>query len=412
MVEIKPLTSKPKIDSKSTRECRLEVQTLGNFLVKNCGNHLSESASRSQKVWDLFKYLLVHQGQTLLPEVVMEQLYPDQAYADPKSSVRTLVYRLRRLLGEDAGLIKFYQGGYTLKQPETFWWDVPAFVSGCQQAAQARAKGDETQAISLYRQALSLYHGDFLPECAYSDWVIPFRNHYHRLYLQNVCELLALLKKYALHREIIERADKAFFIDFFEEEIHLFYLEALLAEGKSCQARNHYQNVTAVFYQEMGIKPSPALKRFYLLSQSTDHEEEVLEFSAFKEALQNKEQASGAFCCEPDFFRFLCRLESRRLERTGQQALLVLLSVNTLDYRLPNKDSLQDAIPLLQELLQAALRKSDTFCRFNEHQFALLLTISSLALAEKVLQRIEEGFCTTSDGRLILKARIQLLQPI
>lgn len=410
MVEIKPLTCAPTTDSTTIR--RLEVLTLGNFLVKNGGNPLSESASRSQKVWDLFKYFLVHHGQTLLPEVVMEQLYPDQAYADPKSSVRTLVYRLRRLLGEDAGLIKFYQGGYTLKQPETFWWDVPAFVNGCQQAAQAVAKGDETQAIILYRQALSLYQGDFLPECAYSDWVIPFRNHYHRIYLQSVCELLALLKKYALHREIIDVADKAFFIDFFEEEIHLFYLEALLAEGKSSQARNHYQNVTAVFYREMGIKPSHAMKRFYLLSQSTDHDEEVLEFSAFKEALQNKEQTNGAFCCEPDFFRFLCRLESRKLERTGQQALLALLSVNTLDYRLPNNKSLQGAMPMLQKLLQANLRKSDVFCHFNEHQFALLLTASCLELAEKALQRMEERFCTAADGRLILKTRIQLLQPM
>ncbi|MBT9147360.1 MAG: Regulatory protein AfsR [Syntrophomonadaceae bacterium] len=388
----------------------LEVISLGNFLVKNGETHFSENASRSRKVWDIFKYFLAHHGQIILPEVVVEQLWPEQSYADAKSSVRTLVYRLRRLLGDNAGLIIFNQGGYSLKQQENFWWDVPVFVSGCNNAQQVAEQGDESLAASLYRSVLSLYKGDFLPECAYSDWVIPFRNHYHRLYLQSVCHLLAILKKNKQYAEIIAEATKALFIDFFEEEIHLFYIEALLAEGKTSQARSHYQNATAVFYREMGIKPSPALKRLFRQLQSADDEDKVLEFSTFRETLQNREEAHGAIWCEPDIFRFLCRLESKRQERTGQQAVLVLLSISTNKIGLPDDNKNASRKPeMLQDLLQTALRKSDVLCRFNEHQFILLLPASSPEQTQKMLQRVEEGFRTATNGSLLLKTRLQLL---
>ncbi|MBS3887191.1 MAG: winged helix-turn-helix domain-containing protein [Dethiobacter sp.] len=400
--------SKSQVCTKSSGS-QLEILTLGSFSVRNGESDLAEFGSRSRKVWDLFKFFLAHQGQVLLPEVAVEQLWPENDYADPKSTLRTLVYRLRQLLNDDGELIKFYQGGYILKQPKNFWWDVPAFVSNCRLAHQEAAAGNEGGALTSYRLGLSYYQGDFLPECAYNDWVIPSRNYYHQIYLQGVCEMLTILKKQGEYGEIITEAGRALFIDFFQEEIHILYLEALLAEEMIMQARSHYQNVTTVFYREMGLKPSPKMKQLYRQIQSDGESENYSEFSALKETLQNREQIKGAFCCEPDYFRFLCKLESRRLERSGQQAILALLFITTSDDRLQENKLLQEAIFILQQLLQSTLRKGDVFCQLNKLQFMLLLPTSNQEQAQKVLQRIAERFRIAAGEGFSVNFRSQLL---
>lgn len=384
---------------------QLQVFTLGQFAVKNGQAVLSESGGRSRKVWELFKYLLVHHDRILLPEAILEQLWPDRDYSDAKSAVRTQIHRLRNLLG-GVDLIKFTQGGYTLNRHQDLWLDITAFETCCRRARQAAKQNLAEEATALYRQGLALYKGDLLPECAYSEWLIPLRNHYRRLYLQSVGELALLLRQTGSHAEIVEETARALLIDYFEEELHIYLLEALLAGGKASQAKGHYENVTAVFYREMGVKPSPAMKRLFRQIQERDEEDgNVLDFTAFREALDSRQQACGAFLCEPEFFRFLCQLETRRAQRSGQNGLLLMLSVTGAG---------TDGVPAararqastLQEVLQRTLRNSDVFCGLGGQQFMVLLPATTPAQGQHLLQRLAG---VLSAGNLLLKSRLQPL---
>lgn len=386
---------------------QLKVFVLGQFAVTNGDTVLSESGGRSRKLWELFKYFLVHHESILLPEVIVEQLWPCQPYADAKSTVRTLIHRLRRLLGDDVDLIRFSQGGYTFNRHQGLWLDATAFEACCSQARQAAKQGRAQEAMTLYRQGLALYKGDLLPECAYSDWLIPHRSHYHRLYLQSAVELARVLKQAQSHADIVEEMARAILIDYFEEELHLFLLEALLAEGRVSQAKAHYESVTGVYYREMGLKPSPAMKRlFRLIRERDDDNGNVLDFTAFREALHNRQQAAGAFLCEPEFFRFLCQLESRRAQRTAQNGLLALLSAAVPDDGLPAVKTQHAAMAALQEALQGTLRGSDCFCRFADQQFLVLLPSATQQQGEQVLRRIADSL---SPAGLLLKSRLQPL---
>jgi two-component SAPR family response regulator len=77
-------------------DCRLILQiiSLGDFRVKFGEKVLTQEANRSYRLWELFKYLLTNKDQVVLPEVLVEKLWPEQEYADAKSAVRTMVYRL------------------------------------------------------------------------------------------------------------------------------------------------------------------------------------------------------------------------------------------------------------------------------------------------------------------------------
>ncbi|MBS4007222.1 MAG: winged helix-turn-helix domain-containing protein [Clostridium sp.] len=392
-----------------TESKQLKVFTLGHFVVKDGDKFLSETRGRSRKVWDLFKYLLVNQDRVLLPDVIVEQLWPNQPYDNAKSAVRTLIHRLRSLLGEGVDLIRFTQGGYTFNRHQDLWVDVNVFESCCRQARLAAQQGLIQEAINLYRQGLSLYKGDLLPECPYSDWLIPLRSHYRRLYLQSVVELALLLRESHAYTEIVEEITRALLIDYFEEELHLILLEALLDDGKVAQSKWHYENVTSVFYREMGLKPSPAMKRMLRLIQERDSDSgKVLDFSAFREAMQSRQQTNEAFFCEPEFFNVICNLEIRRAERNGGQGLLALLAATSSELGTETARTWQEDMAALQEVLQDALRKSDVLCRFGQQQFMVLLPNTTPEQGQRILQRLAAGL---KERELLLRSRLQSLTP-
>ncbi|MEW6243779.1 MAG: bacterial transcriptional activator domain-containing protein [Bacillota bacterium] len=57
----------------------------------------------------------------------------------------------------------------------------------------------------LYRKAISLYRGEYLPECPYQEWVLPARHYYRRIYLKCVSSLVHLLNLAGLSMEKAER---------------------------------------------------------------------------------------------------------------------------------------------------------------------------------------------------------------
>ena len=202
----------------------VKIYTLGRFVIKRGERTLSDVTSRSRKAWELFKYLIAHRDKTAHPEVVLETLWPEQHYADPNVAIRALVYRLRQILEKElaapelAANITFGHGCYRWEQHYDCWLDIDRLESLCGQAQRAGGAKPE-EAIAAYKEAVSLYLGDFLPDCAYQEWVLPARNHYRRVYLQAVIELAELLRKGGAWESSKPRSGD--FAEYYEEELHL-----------------------------------------------------------------------------------------------------------------------------------------------------------------------------------------------
>ena len=391
----------------SAHSKRLKIAMLGRFVVEYGDTCLSESCGRSRKIWELFKFLLVHHVRVMLPEAIAEQLWPEQPYENAKSAVRTIIHRLRSLLGEGGGCLKFIQGGYTLSLQQDVWLDITVFENACRQARQMAKQGLTQEAVSLYRQGLSLYSGDLLPECPYSDWLLPFRSHYHGLYVQSVTELTALLETQLAYAEIEDEVTKALLVDYYDETLHLILLKALLHAGKTTQAKGHYENVTSVFYREMGLKPSPALKGILRLIQGREPENGAAsELAAFMEAAQCRDQAKGALLCERDVFNVICGLESRRAERTGHMGQLAVFAVAHAGFCGHTSPEGVDGASSFLEILQAALRKGDVLCRDGLEQFLVLLPATSYEQGQGIIQRLD--LAAKARG-LLLRRRVQPL---
>jgi two-component SAPR family response regulator len=404
-------------DTIETNRGQVEIFTFGRFLIRRNAKNLPEGQSRSKKVWALFQYLLAQRGKAISPETILEALWPGQNYTDPNLALRSLVHRLRRLLAEGldepelALNIVFSQGGYKWDSKVDCWLDTDEFDRLCREA-YLWSDEQPARAIDTYQKAIALYEGPFLPECSYHEWAIARQNYYHRAFLDSVYRLAELLKRAHRFSEIIEVCQKALNLEYFEEELHILFLEALLEEGKIKQARAHYDEVTSTFYRELGTKPSEAMRNIYRLIKM-DKDNFDLDLTYIQEGLRCRQENRGALLCDPDVFRYFYKLERSRRERTGQAVFLGLLTITLPDYRLPAPQILKEAMLHLEAVLEKTLRKGDVISRWNEAQFLLILPGLNLEQAERVLKRVNAAFKSRYNlGSLVLHRKQQPLLPL
>lgn len=306
-----------------------------------------------------------------------------------------MVFRLRRLIGEtgctdSSSYITMAHSCYKWNDDAPYWIDIDEFEK-LNKKAQEAARADIDEAIGHYKSALNLYRGEYLSESTYSDWIIPVRNYYRRLYLQCILQLTDLLRKKNNYYSIIEICEKALLLEPFEEEIHIRFLEALIKEGRTKQASSHYQYVTSSFYREMGIKPSPALRNIYRMIKAEKGGLE-LDLGTIQEKLKSSEEAKGPFFCDAELFRYLYNLERRRSVRKGQSSYLFLLTPSQRDYRALSPEEQKKIMTGLQDILASKLRIGDICCWWNESQFVILLSGITLEQSEKVIERIKAAF--------------------
>ncbi|SCX94376.1 BTAD domain-containing putative transcriptional regulator [Alkaliphilus peptidifermentans] len=381
-----------KTNTKNTQiSCHtIEISTLGHFDVKKNNNSLVSSAPGSKKIWELFKFMLTHRKRSFTPENLMETLWSRENYSDSRSTLRRQMHRLRQILEEvqsnEEQLIVFNNGFYSWNTKINIQLDIDLFEKAVQMAEEMKEARPEGALIN-YRMALSLYQGDYLSECIEQLWVIPIRNYYRRLYLKSVYNITNLLKVQGNWNEILQICERAIQVEVYEEEIHLRYIEALLQEKEVKQAQKHYEYFTTFLYQEMGLKPSPALKSAYKRILATNHMHSSIEDLEID--LDNK-KIENAFYCEPYVFKMIYELECRRSERSGNMAMICMITMNH-----PSTVSLekkQQAMTSLEKHLLEQLRKGDTITRWDNSNFLVLLPGLNDLIMEKVLSRILNSF--------------------
>jgi len=373
----------------------LKIYTLGRFQVCLGEKKMFDEAGRYQKIGDLLMYLLTNRGKHIAPDTILDTIWPEHDYQDPRNVLKNMVYRLKQgleaLQVPDAkNYISYSYGGYGWNTGARYWLDADLFESLCQDARNLN-RLDPFQAATRYREALALYHGHYLPECQHCHWVLPRRHYYRRLFVRSVSDLFTFQKENRLFSQLAEDAEWALSIEDFDESINLFYMEALLEEGKTAQARAHYEYITALNYYENGAKPSMAMQRMYRVIKEQS-EKAVLDYKDLRQMLVEKDAGTGALFCDPEAFRLYCRLERRRAERDARPIQLGLLTLAGSGKETLSARQLQQAMECLRSVLLENLRKADMVTSWNETQFTVLFPGLTPEQTENLLQRIREAF--------------------
>jgi len=388
----------------------IHIYTLGRFEVFFKERKLSPENGRSKKIWELLMHLLINEGQTIPAEEIAEAIQNGTDYTDPRSIVKNLVHRLRKKLDQEEvpdanSLIIQHLGCYGLNKEYPYWIDANAISDLCSRA-QTLAGSDPELACELYKQALSLYKGTYLPECSYNECFYPARQYYHSIFIKAMGELLELLKKQHNYSEIIAVCEKIIMVEQFVDNINHYYMEALLVTGEADRARAHYEYISSLLYNELGVKPSEKLKKLYRVVTENDNAGQCC-ITGIKEAINAAFQEEKAFITDPETFKLLCKLEQCRLERENLPAQVGLLTVLRPGGTLPPRPCLNEAMPELCKILNNFLCKGDVFAIWHGYQAMILLPGLTNCRAETVVNRIAEKFdALRIRGDLFLKREV------
>lgn len=150
----------------STPARKVSITLLGGFTMNVDEEILTDEVNRSQKIWNVLSYLIVHRDRNVPQSEFIEQFWPDENSSNPVNALKTLLYRVRAMLeplfGADIDPILSQRGSYSWNRAIECSVDADEFERLCQKAAEARLSDEKR--MDLYRRADALYRGDFLPK--------------------------------------------------------------------------------------------------------------------------------------------------------------------------------------------------------------------------------------------------------
>lgn len=382
--------------------CVLQFFTLGRFEIYRKGKGFYNISGRSTKLWYLFKYLLSNKGKSIPPETILENLYPDEEYENPKNTLQNIVYRLRKLLSQEEFFrsygchIVYSNGCYSLCFDNDVFVDTDFFEEYIQKAETIKSQSPD-EAMKYYESALELYYGDYFPELVYEDWVIPKRNYYRRLYVHTVLELVKLYHQKKDYDKAINVCERAIQIEAYEEDLHISFIKSLMEKGRVKEAQNHYEQYTSMLYKQFGIKPTAELQQIYKLLKGSAAE---LNANEQAEIFYPDENAEGAFYCDRNIFYSIYVLEKRRSERTGHVVYVVSLTVNE------NSDIFND----IRNKLTGLLRKGDVVTTWESNIILVLLPRMEYKQILTIMDRIIKQF-NNDEHKYDIKVKIRTSLP-
>lgn len=380
--------------NKGARSKELRISMLGRFELQVDDVIINDGINRSRKMWNLLAYIVSHRDKLISQQEFINALWGDESGQNPVNALKTLLYRIRLLL---APLEKQYSGEFILSQRGSYSWnsainckvDVDEFEVLCRRAADDKL--DDMKRIALYREAMDIYRGDFLPRLSMEFWVIPLNVHYHSLYLTAVKRYVDLLERNALYIEISQVCTNAIAIDPLDEDIHCMQIRALIHQGKNSAALNQYEKATEILYRNLGVRPSEALRKLYVDIMKANESLET-DLGVIQDQLREAVAEPGAFVCEYGFFKEAYRLEIRRAARSGLAVFIGLFTVYNDAGEIPELALLNLAMDQLLEAIKSSLRKGDVVSRYSGMQYVVMLPALTYEDGEVVMNRIVNNF--------------------
>ncbi len=372
----------------------LKVYMLGSFSMLYGGKPVTFRRGGTTKVLKLLQILLHNSGAKggIPRNQLLEDLYGSEEVSDAANNLRVTVHRLKKILAEsilpEYDYIQIENGIYKWQSPMRTWVDVLEFS---RKVKEGEAETHEAMRYELFKQACELYRGEFLPELSGEDWVIISSVAYKKQFttaLSGVWEYLMYIQDYEKMLEFSSEAVKIYPFD----EWQAMKIEALMGLNRYKEAMDFYEETARMFFEELGISPSDrTMKLFDEMSAKMTSSYQTA--GEIEKKLKEKEEKSGALYLSLPSFRDSYRLLQRILERNGQSAyLMVITMVDTKGRPAESTRKQEEYAKVLHNAIQKSLRKGDSFTKYSASQFLILLVGTNRENCRRIFDRIVDNF--------------------
>lgn len=384
---------------------KLKVRLFGHFEMSNSKGSLDEDKIRSEMLTKLLVYLFCHRKGNVTVQELSEALWPDDASDNPAGALKNLMYRLRTIIKKEWDGQEFIitgRGSYAWNTGMDLELDIEEFEEAYKKASKAET---DEEKISYYKKTVVLYKGMFMPKLAGEYWVTSLTTYYHATYLNAVKKLAELLGTYRRYEEMAQICNMAIALDNLDEELHCWFIKALIGQNKQNLAVEHYQKAVDILYENLGVRPSQELRGVYDELLKQQHEQE-LDLSIIQRELKADDNGRGAFLCEYGVFKKSYHLEIRRAGRLGMSIYLSLITLYPTAKLMNDSEAYQhvmnDGMSMMQTVLLSSLRTGDVISKYSASQFIVMLPTCQYETATMVMERIQDKFYESDKKRKLV----------
>ncbi|MGC9399833.1 MAG: BTAD domain-containing putative transcriptional regulator [Anaerolineae bacterium] len=247
---------------------QLRIQALGPFRLWRGDEEVEAGDWRRENARQIFLLFLTYRGQLLERERIVTLLWPrldaETALRDFKVALSRLYKVLEpdRARGAPSAYVARDGTRYGLRPEADIWLDVARFEQQVE-AGDRRFDQAPAMAAEYYREALALYHGDYLQEYLYEDWCSEERERLLTLYLRAAERLGGILAQQEAWEDVVEIGQAILLRDNCWEQAYRLLMRAYVALGNRAQALRLYRRCEATLHEELDIAPSPTTRRLY-----------------------------------------------------------------------------------------------------------------------------------------------------
>lgn len=237
----------------------LQITTFGRFSVRNNGIQIPETAWTRHKALEILWLLCSRKNHSIRREEAIDYLWPDGAADASNAKFRVALHALRHVLEprrspRGAGELVGASGDRIYLMPG-IQVDLDAFRI----LAELAASGTGSEALTAATKAIDLYHGPFIAEAPYSDWLRSTRDACQATFI-DLCDTAA--RTHLEHAEYSTAAALARRIideDPYRESAYHVIADAHRRAGDPAAAHRAYSDCRRRLYDDLGIEPSWAL---------------------------------------------------------------------------------------------------------------------------------------------------------
>ena len=337
--------------------------------------------------------ILLHSGKEgITRNKLLEDLYGREELADVANNLRVTIHRLKKMLVE-AGLPEYE---YIIAKNGVYFWDSPMETEVDTEVfkellAKVETEPDLDKRLSMRKEACQLYGGEFLQKLSGDEWVLLESVQYKNMYsqaLQQVCAVLMECKEYEEALRMVEPACELYPFD----EWQAVKIDCYIAMHRYKESMKEYERTTKLLIEELGVSPSERMmKQFKVLSEHISNRPQVIE--EIKEGLRENPEERGAFFCTLPGFRDTYRVIRRGMERNGQSVFLMVCTlVDSKGRPMGSSEKLEEMSGNLYQSIKGSLRRCDSFTKYNQSQFLVLLMGTNEENCQIVIDRISNRF--------------------
>jgi DNA-binding SARP family transcriptional activator len=232
----------------------MEFRILGPLEVADGDGPRSLGGPRQRTV---LAHLVLRANQNVTSDRLIAEVWGDEPPPAVRSTLRGYVSHLRKAVGP--GLVEHSSGGYVLRA-ERSAIDAVRFEA---LVAEARAvmSVDPAAAARAFEQALGLWRGPALADLADQASLQPEIARLEELRLAALEDRITAELELGRHRELVPELETLVGAHPFRERLWLHLMTALYRSDRQADALAAFHRARDLLAEELGIDPSPELRR-------------------------------------------------------------------------------------------------------------------------------------------------------